>query len=77
MLYFLVSWLVHLTPVISTYSELHYMEMYYANFAELKNSIYQTVQDLMKFDKITSPFALVGYQIDYFSPSQIQRTLME
>ena len=36
MLYFLVSWLVHLTPVISTYSELHYMEMHYANFAELK-----------------------------------------
>ena len=52
------------------------MEMYYANFAELSNG-YQTVQDLMKFDKITSPFALVGYQIDYFSPSQIQRTLME
>ena len=46
MLYFLVSWLVHLTPVISTYSELHYMEMHYANFAELKkNSIYETVRD--------------------------------
>ena len=53
------------------------MEMHYANFAELKKLIYQTVQDLMKFDKITSPFALLEYQIDYFSPSQIQRTLME
>ena len=62
MLYFLVSWLVHLTPVIRTYSESHYMEMHYVNFAELKKkSIYETVQDHHLIFSFSTYFLVVKF----------------
>ena len=85
---FLVFWLDHSTPVISSYSESAYMKMHCVNFCSVeKSSEYPNLQDFMKFDTIIFSFALIGYEIGYsqlgatclvgYLPSHVQRALME